>query len=106
MAKNQPILTPGKKAARTRKQRAAGKKAALTRKRRDAGRKAAATRVVNALKQPGELGFSATVKVGRQRRSLALNAKSLAGALRAADKFYRDMYPDREVTVESVSVNR
>jgi hypothetical protein len=34
----------GKKAARTRKLRAAGKKAALTKKRRAAGRKAAATR--------------------------------------------------------------
>ncbi len=36
-----------KKAARTRKLRAAGKKAALTRKRREAGRKAAATKMRN-----------------------------------------------------------
>ncbi len=38
----------GKKAARTRKRRAAGQKAALTRKRRAAGRKAADTRKRNA----------------------------------------------------------
>jgi hypothetical protein len=37
-------MTPGKKAAVTRKRKAAGRKAALTRKRRAAGRKAAATR--------------------------------------------------------------
>jgi len=47
-------LTPGQKAARTRKRRAAAKKAALTRKRRAAGKKAAATRKANAAKRgPG-----------------------------------------------------
>lgn len=37
-------LTPGRKAARTRRRRAAGRKAAATRKRRAAARKAALTR--------------------------------------------------------------
>jgi hypothetical protein len=38
-------LTPGQKAALTRKRRQAGKKAALTKKRRAAGQKAAVTKV-------------------------------------------------------------
>ena len=40
-------LTPGQKAAMTRKRRAAGRKAATTRKRREAARKAAVTRAKN-----------------------------------------------------------
>ena len=44
-------LTPGQKAAQTRKRRATAKKAAVTRKRRAAGRKAAATRKANAEKR-------------------------------------------------------
>jgi hypothetical protein len=42
-AKTRKLRAAGKKAARTRKLRAAGRKAATTRKRREAGRKAAAT---------------------------------------------------------------
>jgi len=46
-AKPKITLTPGQKAAMTRKRRAAGRKAATTRKRRDAARKAAVTRAKN-----------------------------------------------------------
>ncbi len=46
-AKPKVTLTPGQKAAMTRKRRAAGRKAATTRKRREAARKAAVTRAKN-----------------------------------------------------------
>jgi hypothetical protein len=46
-AKPKITLTPGQKAAMTRKRRAAGRKAATTRKRREAARKAAVTRAKN-----------------------------------------------------------
>jgi len=52
---NDSELTPGQKAARTRKRRAAAKKAALTRKRRVAGLKAAATRRANAAAKLGTI---------------------------------------------------
>ena len=44
MEATMPKLSPAKKAARTRKRRAAGRKAARTRRLRAAGRKAAETR--------------------------------------------------------------
>jgi hypothetical protein len=46
-AKPKVTLTPGQKAAMTRKRRAAGRKAGTTRKRREAARKAAVTRAKN-----------------------------------------------------------
>ncbi len=52
-------LTPGKKAAQTRKRRATAKKAVTTRKRRKAGSKAAATRRWNVIRSSAESALSA-----------------------------------------------
>jgi hypothetical protein len=67
--KKNTSLTPGKKAARTKKLRAAGKKAALTRKHRSAGKKAALTRKRRAAARKAV--------ATRKRRALVLAAEPL-----------------------------
>lgn len=52
-------LTPGKKAARTRKRKTSAKKAVTTRKRRAAGSKAATTRRWNAIRSSAESALAA-----------------------------------------------
>jgi hypothetical protein len=46
-----------------------------------------------------ETAFCITVKVGWHKRAYACENKALAGAKRAALKYYRECWPGRELTI-------
>ncbi|MGI9021354.1 MAG: hypothetical protein ACR2G3_11670 [Solirubrobacterales bacterium] len=77
-------LTPGQKAAKTRKRRAAARKAAATRKRRATGQKAAATRRRN-----GESAL-ATTRISTKHQ-VTIPVKAFNGAaLEAGDTLHAE----------------
>ena len=63
----------------------------------------AAKSLARALKPPGKRSFCAVARVGTKTRQLICFAKSELGAKRVAGRFYRDMYPDRTVSIISVT---
>jgi hypothetical protein len=61
-----------------------------------------AATLARALSPPDKKQFCAVARVGRSTRQLICFAKSEIGAKRIAGRFYREMYPDRAVTILSV----
>jgi hypothetical protein len=60
------------------------------------------SKLARALSPPNKKQFCAVARVGRNTRQLVCFAKSEVGAKRIAGRFYREMYPDREVRILSV----
>jgi hypothetical protein len=58
--------------------------------------------LARALSPPDKKQFCAVARLGTRTRQLICFAKSELGAKRIAGRFYREMYPDRTVTVLSV----
>jgi hypothetical protein len=94
------MTSPAKKAAQTRKRRAAGKKAATTRKRRAAGRKAAVTRIRSLA------GKKAAVTKRRRKAGRKATAARVIGPDSIEDRVPRRMFslstedfPDRQPLV-------
>jgi hypothetical protein len=61
-----------------------------------------AAKLARALSPPDKKHFCAVARVGRSTRQLICFAKSEIGAKRIAGRFYREMYPDRAVTILAV----
>lgn len=60
------------------------------------------TKLARALSPPDKKQFCAVARVGRSTRQLICFARSEIGAKRIAGRFYREMYPDRTVTILSI----
>jgi hypothetical protein len=61
-----------------------------------------AAKLARALSPPNKKQFCAAAQVGRRTRQLICFDKSEVGAKRIAGRFYREMYPDRTVTILAV----
>ena len=62
-----------------------------------------AAKLARALSPPDKKQFCAVARVGRSTRQLICFARSEIGAKRIAGRFYREMYPDRTVTILTVN---
>jgi hypothetical protein len=59
------------------------------------------SKLARVLRPPKAKAFCALVKIGRTKRQLICFARSELGAKRIAGRFYRELYPDRIITVLS-----